>query len=119
MGCNILPISVEAHWSLISELYNGPIISVTKTLLVDHHQAPLSLVIDYAILAMSHTVGPKGFNPVILAFGAQPLLPIRNYEQLPQVSINRMDLTQISRREYEPIVAKLRIRHDLHSASPN
>lgn len=68
---------------------------------------------------MSHTVGPESFTPAILAFGAQPRLPIGNYEQQPQTITNRMDLMQIARREYESIVAKLRIRRALHSATPN
>lgn len=68
---------------------------------------------------MSHTVEPEGFTPAILAFGAQPRLPIGNYEQQPQTVTNRMDLMQIARHEYESIVAKLRIRRALHSATPN
>lgn len=58
---------------------------------------------------MSQTVGSGGFTPSILAFGTQPSLPVGNYEQQPQTVTTRMDLMQIACREYEAIVAKLRI----------
>lgn len=119
LGCNLIPIPVEAHWSLIAEHYHDPLRRITQKVLLGYPQAPLSLVIDYVNLSMSHTVGPEGFTQSIFAFGAQARLPISNYEQQPQTSTNRMDFMQISRREYEPIVAKLRIRRALHSASPN
>lgn len=68
---------------------------------------------------MSHTVGPDGFTPAILAFGAQPRLPVWNYNQMPEPCVNRMDLMQIARNEYESIVATLRVRRALNSATPN
>lgn len=68
---------------------------------------------------MSHTVSPEGFKPAIPVFRAQPRVPIGNCEQQPQTVINRMDLMQIARREYELIITKLRIIRPPHSASPN
>ena len=119
LGCNLVPIAVEAHWSLIAERHHDPLRRIVNKLIVDHPAAPLPLIIDYANLAMYHTVGPEGFTPAILAFGAQPRLPIGNYDQLPQTVTNRMDLMNIARREYEAIVAQLRIKRALHTTPPN
>lgn len=83
LGCGIIPIAVEAHLSLIAEWYHDPLRPIANKLIVEHSAAPLQLIIDYVNLAMSHTVGPEGFLPAILAFGAQPRLPIENYEQQP------------------------------------
>lgn len=103
----------------MAERYHDPLLRITQKLRVEHPNAPLFLILDFTNLAMSHADGPEGVTPTILAFGAQPRLPIWNYEQQPQTVTNRMDLIQIARREYETIVAKLRIRRALHSASPN
>ena len=119
LGCNLVPIAVEAHWSLIAERYNDPLRRIVNKLIVDHPAAPLPLIIDYANLAMSDTVGPEGFTPAILAFGAQPLLPIGNYDQLPQTVTNRMDLMNTTRREHEAILAQFRIKRALHITPPN
>lgn len=119
LGCNIVPIAVEAHWSLIAERYHDPLRRIVNKLILDHPTAPLNLIVDYANLAMSHTVGPEGFTPAILAFGAQPRLPIGNYEQQPQSSLNRMDLMTTARREYEAIVAGLRAKRAMNTATPN
>ena len=86
---------------------------------VYHSSALLHLIVDYANLAMSHTVGPEGHTPAILALGAQLRLPIGLYTQQPQTVINRMDLMSTARREYESIVAKLRIRRAINTAPPN
>lgn len=56
---------------------------IPNKLFIDHPSAPLNLIIDYANLAMSHTVGPEGFTPAILSFGAQPSLPIGQYDETP------------------------------------
>lgn len=119
LGCNIVPIAVEAHWSLIAERYHDPLRRIVNKLIIDHPAAPLSLIVDYANLAMSHTVGPEGFTPAILAFGAQPRLPLGNYEQQPQSSLNRMDLMTTARREYEAIVSSLRVKRAINTSAPN
>lgn len=119
LGCKVIPIAVEAHWSLICERYHDPLRRIVQKLRAEHPEAPLDLLVDYANMAMSHTVGPEGFTPAILAFGAQPRLPIGNYEQMPQSVLNRMDLMTLARREYEAIVAKLRIRKALQVTTPN
>lgn len=80
LGCNLIPIAVEAHWSLIAERYHAPLRRIIEKCTIDHPGAPLELVVDYANMAMSHTIGPEGFNPVTSAFGAQPRLPIGQYE---------------------------------------
>lgn len=119
LGCNLVPVAVEAHWSLIAERYHNQLLRITQKLILDHPTAPLALILDYANLAMSHSIGPEGFTPAILAFGAQPRLPIGNYSQQPQTAINKMDLMTIARREYESIVSSLLIRRALHAATPN
>lgn len=119
LGCNLVPIAAESHWPLIAKRYHDPLRRIAKKLSIDHPSAPLHLIIDYSNLAMSHTVGPEGFTPAILAFGAQPRLPIGQYDQMPQTSINRMDLMTAARREYEALVAALRTRRAMHTASPN
>lgn len=68
---------------------------------------------------MSHTIGPEGFTPAILAFGAQPRLPFGNYDQQPQTVTNRMDLMTTAIRKYEAIVSQLRLRRAFNSAPPN
>lgn len=119
LGCKVIAIGVEAHWSLIAERYHDPLRRIIQKLRSDHPHAPLDLIIDYSNLAMSHTVGPEGFTPAILTFRAQPCLPIGKYEQMPQSVLNRMDLMTLARREYEAIVAKLRIRKTLQVTPPN
>lgn len=119
LECTLVPIAVEAHWSLIAERYHDPLRRIANKLIVDHPSAPLSLIIDYANLAMSHTIGPEGITLAILAFGAQPRLTIGEYTQQPQTVINRMDLMTTARREYEAIVSQLRIRRVMNTAGPN
>lgn len=119
LGCNLVLIAVEAHWSLIAERYRGSLRRIAQKLVVDHPAAPLAVIADYANLAMSHRVEIEGCTPAILAFGAQPRLPIGQYEQQPQSVVNRMDLLSTARREYESIVAQLRICKALNSAPPN
>ena len=118
LGCNLVPIAVEAHWSLIAERYHDLLRRIANKLTVDHPSALLHLIVDYANLAMSHTVGPERHTPAILAFGAQPRLPIGQYAQQPQTVINRMDLMSTARREYEAIVAQLRICRAMNTAPP-
>lgn len=81
-GFKIFPIAVEAHWSLIAERYHDPLRLIVNKLIFDHPAAPLNLVVDYANLALSHTVGLEGFKPGILAFGGQPRLTIGIYEAI-------------------------------------
>ena len=119
LGCNLVPIAVEARWSLIAERYHDPMRRISKKLMIDHRAAPLCLIIDYATLAMSHTIGPEGFTPAMLAFGAKPRLPIGSYEQQSQTVTNRMDPMTTARREYEAIVSQLRLRRAINSAPPN
>lgn len=119
LGYHLVPIAVEAHWSLIAERYHEPIRRITRKLVLDHPAAPLELAVDYASLAMSHTIGPEGFTQAIFTFGAQPRLPIGTYNQQPQTVTSRMDLMTTTRREYESIVAQLRIKRAMHSAPPN
>ena len=63
VGCILVLIAAEALWSLIAERYHDPLRRFVNKLIVDHPAAPLPLFIDYANLAMSHTVGPEGFTP--------------------------------------------------------
>ena len=119
LGCNLVPIAVEAHWSLIAKRYHDPLQRIVQKRITDYPAAPFSLIADYANMAMSHTLGPEGFTAAILAFGTQPRLPIGNYDQHPQTVLNRMDLMTTAKREYEAIAAQLRIRRALHSAFPN
>lgn len=99
LGCNIILIAVDAHWSLIAERYYDHLRRIVDKLIVGHPTAPLSLIVDYANLAMSLTVGIEGLAPTILAFGAQPRLPVGNYKQLPQTCTNIMNLMQTARKE--------------------
>lgn len=119
LGCNLISVAVNDHWSLIAKRYHDPLRRITENLILDRAAAPLSLVLNYANLAMSHTIGPEGFTPAILALGAQTRLPIRNHTKQPQTVVNRMDLMTIACREYEAIVYTLGVRHALHTATPN
>lgn len=53
LGCNHVPIAVEAHWSLITERCHDPLRRISNKLIVEHPAAPLQLLLDYANLAMS------------------------------------------------------------------
>lgn len=97
LECNLVKIAVEAHWPLMTERYHDPLRRITKKLMLDHPHAPLSLILDYENLVMSHTTGPEGFTPAILAFDAQPRLPLGNHHQQPQSVVNRMDLVSTAR----------------------
>lgn len=119
LGCQIIPIAVEAQWSLIAERCHDSLRRIVKKLIVDHPAAPVRLIVDYANLAMSHTIVPEGFNPTVLAFGAQPCLAVGNYDQQPQSLVNRMELMTSARREYEAVVSSLRIRRAMNTAAPN
>lgn len=77
------------------------------------------MILDYTNLAMSQTVRPKGFTLATLDFGAQPWLPIANYDQQPKTVVSRMYLVTTARHEYEGIVSQLRIGYALCSATPN
>lgn len=99
LGCSLVHVSLEAHWSLIAERYHVPLRRIAKRLSFDHQSAPLSLILDYADLAMPHKIGPEVFTPVILAFGAQHKLPIGKYDQMPQTVTNRIDLMTTSSRD--------------------
>lgn len=68
---------------------------------------------------MSHTVGPAAFSPAILSFGSQPRLPIGNYEQQPQTSLNCMEVTTTARCKYEAIVAGLRAKCAMSTVTPH
>lgn len=80
LDCNLVPIAAESHWSLITKQYHDPMRRIGNKLSIDQLLAPHSLIIDYANLAMSHKIRPERFAPAILAFGAQPRLPICGYK---------------------------------------
>ena len=42
LGCNLTPIAVEAHWSLIAERYHDTIRRITKKLVLDQPAASLT-----------------------------------------------------------------------------
>lgn len=70
LGCNTVPIAVEFHLSMISERYHDLLRRLANKLFIEHPAVPLFLIIGYANLAMSQTVGTESFTPEILAFGA-------------------------------------------------
>lgn len=43
LGCNLIPIVVEANLSLITERYHDPLMRIINKLLLDYPAAPLSL----------------------------------------------------------------------------
>lgn len=92
---------------------------IINKLSVGHPSASLNLIADYTNLAISHTIEPEGFIPAILASGTQPRLPIGEYNQLPQTVTNHMDLINTAIHEYEAIVAGLRVRRAMNTASSN
>lgn len=68
---------------------------------------------------MSHTIEKEGFTPAILAFGAQPRVPLGKYEQHPQYSLNSIDLMTTARRECEPIVSSLCVKQAVKTSPSN
>lgn len=84
LGCHLISITIKAHWSLIAERYRDALICITNKLIVDYPHAPPALLIYYSNLAMFHTIGAEGFTSTILAFRAQPRLPVGNFTKIPQ-----------------------------------
>ncbi len=80
-----------------------------QKLRVDCPDLPFDGLVDYANLVMSRTMRPEGFTPAILAFGADPRLPIRDLAQVPMTVAQSMEVAAITRREYESAVARLRV----------
>lgn len=119
LECNIFPITVEVLWSSIARGYHEPLLRTVEKLGVDHPTWPFGVFLDYLNLAVSHAVGLERFTSAILAFGAQPLLPIGNYKQTPQSSVIRMNLMIIARREYEAIVSRLLVKLVWKDSPPN
>lgn len=119
LGCDLVPVFIEAHWSLIAEHYHYLLKLISKKLIVGHLAALLALIMDYLNLAVSHIIRPEGFILSILAFGAQPRHPIGNYDQMPLAVTNWMDLMTTPRREYETILSQLRLRNAIISAPLN
>lgn len=118
LAYNLIPIDVELHWSLIAERCHDPLRRIANELFTGHPHAPLSLIIDHANLAVSHTRSPEVFTTAILAFGTQLCLPVGNFYQQPQPVTNRMDLMSIKRTKYAAIVSALRVCKALRSATP-
>lgn len=98
LGCNLIPIAVEAHCFIIAERYHDPLQWIIKNLLTAHPNVWLQLVIYYSNMALSHTVGREWFTSSILAFGAQPRVPIGSYEKMQQTVTSVMDLMNTARR---------------------
>ncbi len=119
LGSNIVPVAVEAHWSLIAERYHDPFRRVVRKLQVDCPDLRLDILVDYANLVMSHTMGPEGFSPALLAFGAEPRLPIGDITQVPVTVAQRMEVASIARREYESTVARMRVQKAMSSPAPH
>ncbi len=67
---------------------------------------------------MSHTMGPEGFTPAILTFGAEPRLPIGDLAQVPVTVAQSIEFAAITRREYESAVARLRVQKAMSSSAP-
>lgn len=119
LGYNVVSIAVEAHRSFIAEKYHDPLRSIANKLIVKHSTALLQLISDHANLDLSHTIKPEEFTPAILAFCAQPCLPIENYERQSQSSVNSMDLMNITRCEFEALVSGRRVKNEINTASPS
>lgn len=120
LGCKEFPVAVESvHWSLIAERYPKLLRRISHKIITEHPTAPLYLIIDYANLAMSHMIGSEWFTLNILAFGAQPHLPICDYSQQPEATTNRIELMAYAHRDYEATVTAIRVKHALHTAPPH
>lgn len=111
--------AVETHWSFFAKSCHEVLQRVENELSVDYPSAALTLLIDYANLATSHTMGPDGFTSAILALGPQPRLLTAEYKQMPQTDTNGMNLTTSERRDYEAIVSQLCVSCAMNTASPN
>ncbi len=60
-------------------------------------------------------MGPEDFTPALLAFGAEPRLPIGDLTQVPVTVAQRREVAGIARREYESIVARMRVQKAMSS----
>lgn len=47
------------------------------------------------------------------------MLPVGNYNQLPQTCVSWIDFIQVARKEYEAIVSALSLSRQLNSDTPN
>lgn len=61
LGCIVIAIAVENHWSFIAKRYHDPMRRISNKLSVENQSAPLHLIVDYANLTSSHIVGPESF----------------------------------------------------------
>ena len=119
LGARLVPIAVEAHWSMLVERHHAPLRRIYLKLANDYPNVFPQVLLDYACMAMNSTIGPENHVPAILAFGAIPRLPIGDYTQAPHSAVERFNLAHMARREYEAIVAELRIKRAVRAASPN
>lgn len=78
----------------------------------------LNLIVDYARLAISHTVGLEVFTLAILTFRAQLRLPIDIYEQQSQSSLISIDLTTAERCKYDANIADLQAKPVMNTFAP-
>lgn len=118
VGCNLIPVVVEAHLSTLAERYHDQLRPIANNVSIGQPSAPVNLVTDYTNLAMSPKIGPEGCTPVILAFGTQPRLPVGQYSEIPQTLSDSMDLTTTVRREYEGNFTSLSVRKVSKISSP-
>lgn len=119
LGCTLKPVATEAHWSLIVERHHGPLRQVYNRLRIDYPHVDMQVLLDYSTMTINNTAGPENFSPALLAFGAQPRLPIGDHHQAPQTVRERFDIAMKARAEYEVIVTRKRLQRASSSFPPN
>lgn len=78
LECNLILVPIEGHWSFIVERYHDQLKTIMKNLQTIYPDVPLQIMVDYANMTISHTIGPEGHKAAIFTFGAQQIVPIGN-----------------------------------------
>jgi hypothetical protein len=100
---------VEAHNSLgIGERKHDPLRRVYHKVRKDFPRMSLELALRLAVKAMNDTMGPNGLVPSLLVFGMIPRFPIID-ANVPDQEQRGLAM-QVSREEYQNVVAEMRVK---------
>lgn len=113
LGGYLVPVSIGHDDLNLSSITMIPLLHIRKRLRCSFPNVVLDVLLDYANIALSHTIRREGPTPAILALKPQLFLPIKNYEQQPQPLIPCMDLASVTRVRWKPSTQNY--THELHS----
>lgn len=68
LGCKALPIGAKGLSSFVAERYDNVLHGILQEVHLEHPDARLYLLVEYAIMDMSHIVGVEGFRTAVIDF---------------------------------------------------